>query len=819
MARSFIHAYQCDHNNIRELYIEDGVAKEETIKFKPFLGLHAMKSEDTKWTDIYGKPAKIIAFNSIMEMRNWKKENSIGMEILGDIRPEIQYLATKYRGDIPIQKEGMVIWNIDIEVFCTTGFPHAKLAQHPINAITIHDMVQDNYLVFSTGDYTPEKSNVSYIKCTDEVTLLTEFVNRWSKASPHVITGWNIKTFDIPYIVNRINRILGPDMVKCLSREKEVKQHEVKNSMGQADVTFSLTGHIIWDYIELYRKYCLEPREAYSLDYISKFELGGEKVDYSEYENLADLYTNDFQKFITYNIHDTTLVYELDKKLSFIDLALSIMYTAKCTPDNIFGTVQPWDCIIYNELLKRRVLCPQAKGNTKEDFPGGYVKPPKAGLHKWVMVFDIVSSYPNQIRSFNMSPETILNDHETPAELATLAQKFKFVYDEHERDNDLCPTDEIDDISYAADMLKKHDVCWSANGHFFKRKEEGIVANIYSRVFKERVRLKKLAGQYKREGKPEARAYDLAQQALKILLNSGYGAMSNKHFRYFDIRIASAITTNGQTCCRGVSKYLEKKLPMLSIIYNDTDSIFVSMEKAIESRFGTNLPDDKTVLDFLLKFNEKKVQPLINAYFDELAEAMNMRELTIVMEPECVAKASIHTAKKRYIMNKVWDEGTFMVEHPKLKVRGVEIVRTSSPQWCRDKLREAVNEIFRTLDNDEMIKFIASSKLEFFKQPFEKVAFPRSVTFSDYTLDSKALPIGVRAALTYNKFITNKQLGGDYRLIGDGEKIKFAYIKTPNIIKSDVVGIPNKMPDELAGVIKVDYERQFEKTFLEPMAD
>lgn len=818
MAKSYVNVYQHDANHLRCLYIEDGVAKDESIKFKPFLGVHATSSENTKWQDMFKKPAKVIVFDSIMAMRNWKKENDVGLEILGDIKPEVQYIATQYRHEIPIQKKGMEIWNIDIEVFCESGFPHANLAQHPVNAITIQHMVDGRYTVISDVNYTSKHDNVTYIRCHDEQHILTTFVKTFQAYLPHIITGWNIVMFDIPYLVNRINRLLGPEMVKCLSREKVVKQHDKVNSVGQKQVTYSLLGHIIWDYMELYKKFCLEPRESYSLSYISRYELGEDKVDYSEFENLADLYKNDPEKFIDYNIKDTTLVGELDANLHFIDLALSIVYRAKCTPDVVFGTVQPWDCLIYNELLTRKILCPAHKKNYKQDFPGGFVKAPEVGLHKWVKVFDIVSSYPNQIRSFNMSPETILSDKETPEELRRLGERYKFHYSEDgNRDNDRCPTDEIEQIESAAKILQKYNVCWAANGHFFKKSEEGIIASIYTRLFNERKRLKKIAGQMKKEGNPDARSYDLAQHAYKILLNSGYGAMSNIHFRYFDIRIASAITTNGQTCARGVAKYLEKNIPLIKFIYADTDSGFYSMDKVVEKRFGKNIPDNKTVLEFLLKFSDKIIQPKIQEFYERLSKAMNMRELTIVMEPECIANASIHTAKKRYVMNKLWDEGTWLVDHPKLKVRGIEIVRTSSPQWVRDKLKEAVNLIFDTLDNDVLIKFIAKTKEEFKQQPLNIIGFPRSVTFSNYSLESKGIPIGVKAAFKYNQFIDIQELGEKYKKIGDGDKIKFVYLIEPNILKTHVIGILNIVPPELMEIVKIDYNTQFNKSFEEPL--
>lgn len=825
--KSYINVYQDSARTLRHIYIEDGKVFDERVPFKPFLGVHAMSSESTSWTDMYGKPARIKVFDSIPEMKEWKKENDVGLDILGDISPTIQFIATKYRKDIQIQKQGMIIWNIDIEVDVKAGegFPRPESAAFPINAITIQDMVSKTYTTFSLKDYNNIRKDVSYVRCHSENDLINRFLHFFETQNPHIITGWNIQFFDIPYIVNRVNRVMGPEDVKKLSRERNVSKREATNSMGQKQLYYALQGHIIWDYYDLYKKYQLEPRERYTLSFIAQTELGKDKIDYSEHGNLGELYENDFQKFIDYNIEDTTLVGDLDDKLGYIDLAISIMYKAKCTPDAIFGTVQPWDCLIYNEMLNRKILCPPNSRGIKEEFPGGYVKTPITGMHEWVVVYDIVSSYPNQIRSFNISPETIVSDRDLPDELRRVGEKLAFIKDPDDTDKDVCPCENIDDIEKYTELFQKYDVCFTANGKFFRRSKEGIIPSIYSKLFNERLGYKKMGKEKKKEynntknpvTKHEMEQADLYSYTLKILLNSGYGSLANIHSRYFDLRIAEAITTNGQTCCRGVSNYLDNKYADITRVYNDTDSCFYNMSGILKKRFPKGVPNNQECLDFLLKFNKTVFEPSINGFFERLSVAMNMRELTIAMEAECIADISIHTAKKRYIMSKVWDEGVFHVEKPKLKIRGVEIVRTSTPQVVRDKLKEAVNLIFETKSNDALIEYVEQVKKDFFKMSFEDIAFPRSVTFSDYTLSSKGIPIGVRAALIYNKFIKDNKLTDKYQLISDGDKIKFILIKKPNKLGSNVVGIPTTLPEELAKHIQIDYDEQFAKTFIAPL--
>jgi len=813
--KTLVNAYQYDSNRIKHIYLEDGIPKTEIVAYKPFLGLHAMKAEESQWTDIHGKKVKVKVFDSIMDMKAWKKENENYFEILGDIAPHLQFMATRYRTDIPFQTEGLCIWNIDLEctrdvtdATQTAGFPTPGAAKFPITAITIQDMVKNEYYVLGyKDDYTPKNKNVTYFKCENEQDLLNKYIDMFNKAEVHILTGFNIVSFDVPYIVNRVNRILGPEAVKRMSLDRVVKQKNFTNDFGQEDTTYLLQGTIIWDFQQLYRKYIGEPRESWSLNFISQYELGQEKISYSdEYESLENLYYENYELFLTYNIQDVELVYNLNNKFRFIELALSIVHKAKCSPESIFGTVQPWDCIYYSELLDVKKLCPANKNHVKEEFIGGYVKDPTPGFYKWLKVFDIVSSYPNQIRSSNLSSETIINDNELPPELVRIKKQFGSI--------EACI--DVDSLDEIQPILEKYCVTFTSNGYFFRNDIEGFIPKIYSKLFMERVQKKKDLKKAKADGNTElARQLDLVQYALKILLNSGYGAIANPHSRYFDIRIAEAITSNGQLCVRGIDNYIEQK-KSIKTIYCDTDSVFLNLEPLIEKRYNGKIPDNKTVLDFILKLSEQIIEPCINEFLDKLRKNLNMQQLTIRMEAECVATSTIFVAKKRYIMNKIWDEGTFYLENPKQKVRGVEIVRTSTPQWCRDKLKKAVQYIFETESNDKVIEFIEQCRKEFYTLPFETVAFPRGVQFSSYTLESKGLPIHVRSAFVYNKLLRELNLTTKYPLINTGDKIKFCLIKEPNKVKSNVVGISNKFPEEMS-FLKIDYPLQFQKAFLDPL--
>ena len=809
MPKMLINAYQSNSNQITHIYSENGVVKKEKVNFKPFLGYHASENDSTTWTDMYGKPVKVKIFDSIMEMYKWKKENKV-MEIFGDIDVVDMFVATRYREDIHLDRTGMKIFNIDIEVFVSegAGFPKATEAKHPINAITINEICSGTYTTFAYVDYIPQNDKETFILCTNEKDLLGKFLDFWNKEDPQIITGWNIKGFDIPYLVNRISNLFGSEEVKKLSVDRVIKPIKETDKYGNEIIHYALQGHIIWDYIELYKKYTQETREDYSLDNIAMVELGDNKIDYhEEYDNLNDLFLKNPQLFIQYNIKDTGLVGDLDYKLDYINVALSIMHKARCRPDKIFGTIAPWDCIIYNKLLSMNILCPPNTNHKKQDFVGGFVGIPKVGLHEWLEVVDIVSSYPNQIRSYNLSPETAIPQDMLPQELLDIQHKYTGI--------DICA--DLEKTKAIGAILRKHHVSFTSNGHFFDISKEGIIPAIFTELFQLRKQYKKEKKEHEKAGRVrEAKIADLYQYTIKILLNSGYGALANNYSRYFDIRIGEAITSNGQVACKGMINTITNKLN-IPVVYADTDSNFICLESILKQRFKDKEVDTKTKLDFVLKYHNKCIQPAIDGFFQGLKENMNMRELTIFVEAECIADVTLFTAKKRYIMNKVWDEGTFLVDHPKRKIRGIEIVRSSTPKLIRDKLREAVNIIFTTKSNDMLIEFVDEFREEFKTLPIEKISSPVSVSFSEYTLDSKGLPIGVRAAFSFNAYLKKMKLNNKYVPIADGDKIRHCYIKQPNHVRSHVIGFVVKLPPEMLNTFQIDYNLQFQKTFVAPL--
>jgi DNA polymerase elongation subunit (family B) len=328
--------------------------------------------------------------------------------------------------------------------------------------------------------------------------------------------------------------------------------------------------------------------------------------------------------------------------------------------------------------------------------------------------------------------------------------------------------------------------------------------------------------------------YKNLQLAKKVQLNSAYGALGNQYFRFFDVRMAESITLSGQLSIRWiearVNEYLNKLLKTEGedyVIASDTDSLYISFDRLVNQVFGKgdelhHLDTDR-VVKFLDDVAEKKIEPFIDKSYQDLADVMHAYEQKMFMKREAIADKGIWTAKKRYALN-VYDNEGVRYTDPKLKVMGLEIVKSSTPASCREALKSAVKLIMSS-DETTVQKYIADFKEMFRSLPFEDVAFPRGVTdLTKYQTNGKELefmkstPIHVRGSLLYNHLLKQHKLEKRFETIKDGEKVKFCYLKTPNPVRQNVLSIMSSLPKEFGLEKYIDYDTQFEKAFLEPIS-
>jgi len=814
MKRLFYTNAQYIRNKIYIRGYEDGKFFSYSTPYKPTIFLPT--SEETSWKSIYGSPLKPVEMQSINAMTEYVSGIKTTVDVHGFVEAGEQayaYISDLIPGDLEYERDLIKTLIFDIETETEGGYASAEDPFQKINAITAW-INGFGFLTWGLGKYEAEVAE-EYRAFDNEGDMLLDFLRFWWHEKPDIISGWNIDFFDTPYIVNRVAKYYDRELLRLMSPWKLLPEMS-KDKKGNP--TCSIPGISSYDYLNLYKKFCLEPRESYSLNSIASVELNERKVDYSEYDSMHDLYKNDWKKFIEYNIHDVNLVKRLDDKLKFFDLAIKYTYLAKANFEDSFGTVKYWDIYIYNDLKKQNIAVPPKKMNRDAEYPGGYVKDPIVGLHDWISTYDLNSLYPSLIVQHNLSPETILDRDPYPSSLPEKADIVNMILER-----------KFDNL-----RLYNDDITMAANGYYFSREKQGFLPNMIERIYDMRKQYKKLMLEaeqhYEDHGDENSKImqvqYNATQHALKILMNSVYGALGNAWFRYFDPRIAEAITLTGQTVIKWteieVNKYLNELLQSENedyVVGIDTDSVFVRLDSFVHKLYKDNLPDKSTVVAMLSKFSDDKLIPMMADGYKDFSDYLNAYKERLVIKNEVIGDKGVFVKRKRYVINVYSNEGTIYHE-PKLKVRGLEIVRTSTPESCRKSIKEAVKVMFEG-GEDAVQEYITEFKKKFLKMDAVDVAFPRGVSElekwisnSSYT---KGTPIHVRGSILYNNLLESKGLSDKYESIKEGEKVKFLYLEMPNPINENVIAFTNFLPPELGLEDFIDYETQFEKAFITPI--
>jgi len=813
-------------NNILYRGVKNGIRYREKINYSPTLFVPSNKK--TEWKSLHNEYVDPMKFGSIREARDFlKKYKDVNnFKIYGNDRYEYPFITEKNPEEIiDWQYSDLCIANIDIEVGSENGFPEPKTASEPITAITIKFSNQSEYFVFGTGDYVKHRDDVVYYKCEDEYSLVKTFMQIWVKNYPDAITGWNVYGFDIPYIINRFTKIGGEDFMRKLSPWNQVSIRE-ETFYGRSMVMGNIAGIATLDYMRLFRRFSPNrSQDNYRLDTIAQTEGVGQKIAYDDYDGLFDLYKKNYQLFIEYNIRDVELVEKLNQKGRLIEMALTIAYDAKVNYDDIFTQVRMWDAIVHGYLFHKKIAIPPKNSTRKSSaYEGAYVKEPQTGMFNWVASFDLNSLYPHLMMQYNISPDTIVEPDEYTKDMRDIV-------------NSNITIDKL--LNKEVDFKKTKEVAFTPNGQFFRKNKQGFLPEILQKMYNDRTKYKtsmlKAQQDYEnaktKEEKKDyaalASRYANLQLTKKECLNSAYGALGSEYFRFFDIRQAEGITMAGQLSIRWIEKkineYLNKILKTDNLDYvlaSDTDSVYLNLERFINTIFDGKKIDTIKAIQIMDKFCEEKLQPFIDNSYKELAEYLNVYEQKMSMKREVLADKAIWTAKKRYILNVHNSEGVQFTE-PYMKIQGLEAIKSSTPAACREKIKEALN-ILLSGDESRLQKFILEFKEEFKLLPVEDISFPRSMNglkeySSSKTIWSKGTPIHVRGALVYNHMLEHMKLSKRNQRIQEGEKIKFTYLKQPNIFKTDVISFTNRVPKEFKIEECIDYELQFQKSFVDPL--
>jgi len=791
---------------IRE--VKDGERISRRVKYQPTLFDLVKTNEETGYKTLDGKSVLPHKFDSINEAKQWIANRENQNIVYGNTQYPYCWISDEFPNRIDWDLDKILIFTIDIEVECENGFPKPEDAAEPLLSITIKNHQSKRIIVWACGKFNNNRDDVTYIECESEKHLIKEFLVFWERHTPDIITGWNIELFDIPYLCNRINRVFDKKEVKRLSPWMNVFDREIYQ-MGRNHQIYTLDGIATLDYYDLYRKFTYTNQESYRLDYIARIELD-EKKEGNPFDTFREWYTKDFQSFIEYNITDVELVDKLEDKMKLIQLCLTMAYDGKVNFTDVLGTVRYWDIIIYNHLRSKNIVIPQKSKNTKtEKFEGAYVKEPQIGMHKWIMSFDLNSLYPMLMIQYNISPETLMNPDDKMQE--GLVDKI-----------------------LNGKVKNTTKCCMTPNGAFFRKDKKGFLPELMEGVYNERVKYKKLmleAQQKYENTKDKALLKDISrynniQMAKKISLNSAYGAIGNSWFRYFNLMVAAAITTSGQLSIRWIERslniYLNKLLETKNedfVIASDTDSVYITFDRLVNKVFKEGTETSK-IIDFLDTIAKEKLEPFIDKSYQALAKTVNAYDQKMIMGREVVADKGVWIAKKRYILN-VHDMEGVRYSEPRLKIMGIEAVKSSTPAPCREKLKEAL-KIIMSGNEKELNTFIQDFREKFMELPPEDIAYPRSVNglkkfSSSNGMFAKGAPIHCKGAILYNHLVKKHKLTNKYPLIQEGDKIKFLHMKQPNIYTASAFSFITFFPKELDILDRIDYNEQFTKSFVEPL--
>ena len=737
-----------------------------------------------------------------------------------DIPRETRVLTDLYlQNDTPSTGHKVVFF--DIEVSMENGIPNIENPNNEVTAITLYDSVTKEYTVLvldktvSRGNYKKGDTDTYFFK--DEIDLLYKFVDVYESIGPTIITGWNSDYFDVPYLYNRLKQQCGNGVANKLSPIGKLKYSKFRKKWMIAGVS-SL------DYLDLYKKFTYGQQPNYRLDTIGRIEVGMGKVEYEG--SLDELFRTDLDKFIEYNVQDVRIIVELDKKMKLIELVRGIChvghvqyedycYSSKFLEGTIITYLHRKGIVVSNKPADGRQLMNDRMESDGEGFIGAYVKPPIPGLYDWVYSLDLQSLYPSIIMSLNISPET-KSGFVTNWDIEKHRNNQIDVYLVRDKETDHVVRMNRENF---VKFMNDSNLMISSNGVLYDTNKVGIIPEVLNQWFAERVEYKNLMKKYKNEGNLElADYYDRRQHIQKIFLNSLYGVLGLPIFRFFDIDNALAVTATGQDVIKNsanfVNKLYQDKLQDTKdyCIYIDTDSLYFS-SKAL-------LPENKDPKEFTINLAHV-IEKKLNAYYDDMSKELffcdNHR---FHIKGESVASKGLWIAKKRYAMNVVYDLESSLDIDNKMKVKGLDVIRSTFPPAFREFMNTVLTDVLNGIVKNEMDAKVLEFRIALDSRYYLDVARNTSVkNISEYEKGlskqlnefKKGTPAHVKACITYNKLLHHFKITNRYEKISDGEKIKYVYLKD-NPLNLETVAVKGyNDPIEIVQLAEtyIDYETLF----------
>jgi len=826
----------------------------EEIQWVPYLYI---EDEDGDIKSIEGNSVSKKTFKNYNEFYLYQKEHPNAKE--NNLKPEIQFLAERYHGiaDDEIENPKLKIYSIDIEVHMDDVFPKASEAKEPVVLISVYNSIDRTTMSFGLKEYTGKYKGepwFTYVHCKNEEALLQQFFLYLKRNPCDVITGWNVQSFDLQYLINRCIRLFGENnSVSSHFSPIGIVRTWLSKDTGEFNV--DLAGVTVLDYLDIYKWYAPTKLERYTLEYVSNYELEKGKVDYSAYNDLRTLYYENWNLYVEYNSVDAYRVGQLEEKLGYIKMVQNLSLLCK-TPMKFYHTQTALIEGILITHYRRNGLCaPTFYGGVQEGYPAAYVKEPQKGLYNWVIDLDIVSSYPTAIITLNMSNETYYGRITGITEDVMLT---------HMKNKALPEFDMLKDTGRVHFSGKKLEIfnkalgqkllCVAPCGSVFATTTPGIIATVEKQIFYKRVEVKKkmiklkqkvseLKGKDLERTKEKIARYNGLQNALKIILNSMYGILAVPFSRYFNTNIAEAIVSCGRQTIKASEKYVNVLLnkpnkaivdilhninsaPLRKdtneqdfVLYGDTDSLFIAIGKLFDYYLTCEwrkLSDDeimKYILD-IAQIIEEYVNDKAYREMQRIVYNSNETDFRIKFKQEIVAKSILFVKKKKYSAWHVNEEG---VAVDKIKTTGLEIVRSDTPEIVRPMLKDIMNMILKGVGDKDLSSAIDKYKKELQGQPPEAISSNVGIHDTKKYIGSdnscaKGTPMHVKGVANYRKLLKLLKLENKYEDIVEGSKAKVLYVKKNQFGFDSLAFL--RWPTEFDKVLQVDYQKQIEKTFL-----
>jgi DNA polymerase elongation subunit (family B) len=808
---------------------EDGKRIKAECSYRPYIYLETNGEHDG--ITLFNTKVKKKTFNTQYDRSKYLKENDI-VRVYENLNVNQQFLVDMFHLEYEkpdFLKHPLKIYYIDIEVYSKDeGFPHPDDANAPVNVITLYDTSEQKFIVWGMKAYKPSMDNVKYHHCSSERQLLTKFLQYIERDHMDVLSGWNSKYFDIPYLVNRIGKICDENDANRLSPVNNIYSRIEFTQFGREEKVWSIAGVSCIDYLDAYKKFCLSPRENYKLDTIASIELGENKVDYGG-GNLSDLADENWQKFVDYNIQDVNILVKLDENLKYMALLRSLASTGLTTMESALKSLGVITGAAAIQARNREVKLPTyIKDKDKiGKNEGAFVKEPESGIHKHLVSFDANSLYPNTMVTLNISPETKLG--------CIVDRDDGIVVIRDANDN----THKIK-VSSFEKLIKSENIAISKANILFTQKRKGLFPEIIDKYYKQRVDAVKKLGKVKKQIQEtedikeknrleqEAKLLDIKQKTQKIFLNSIYGAFGNKYFVLGDDDLARSITLTGQaTINKGseiltsyIEKEIGKKVDREVIRYIDTDSLFVSFDEIIQNK-GVKFSEKNKITKEMYEIIDNTTKYLNEEIIKWGQSELNSKDCRFLFKREKVCDIGMLLKKKHYILHILDNEG---IKCNEFKYTGVDVVKSTMPKKVKPYVKKIAETLLLTLDNVKTNESLVDAYNAFLELSLEEISTNKGIkNYDKYASQCKdfqtikGMPNHVKSAYYYNILLDRLDLTSKYEKIQSGDKIKLFYLRKPNKYGIESIAFKYYYPEEFRQIFEPDYEKMFEKVIFSPV--